>query len=798
MDLIKHIINSLCFLLVLLIPSTALTQVLRGKISSEGQPLGMANVIMYAEGDSIKPAVFATSDTAGYFEATVPAPGLYDLRIQLIGFVPYRQLLNVEGDIDLGNINMPLENNMLQEVTITARKKMIQRTGTGLIVQTDQVLTQAAGTATDLLANVPTVLVNADGGVSIRGQSPVILINGRNSNLGNNLDRIPASSIERIEIINNPGARYDADAEGGVINIILKKNTLRGTNGAFAIGGGYGARERSNSSFILNRRDGNTNLGISYDNRIGRRTRDINTDRVNFMSDNNYMIGQRRSDERKEITHNVKLNGDFTTRRKDVFSVEGIYGYDNDWNYETLKSRIDDKTGGFTSGNTRISDERQKENNWEGSLNYLRKFAESRRLFSAGISHSYGNEVENTLINTSPANEKGDITGDPYWQRTKNKEITNITNLRLDMGWPVSPRATLEAGYKGIIRQVTTDFVNAYQQNGEFIRDPVFSNDFDFGEHIHAVYGTYRSSWGADEQWKYEVGLRLEQMMNEGESNKTAATFTNSFFNFFPALNLSRKFEDGNMVKFNLGRRINRPWLGRLNPFIDITDSLNQYGGNPRLRPELVNTLELGWGKDWDRLSLSSNIFYRRGSNTILPYTELRSNGITFTQPRNIGSSRTMGVESFVTYEGARIWNSTASISLFDQKVQGDVDGDELNSDVFSWYVKWVNNFNVTGSTKAQLLLNYEAPTAIPQGTRVASYNVDFGLQQKLFKGKGRLGLTVTDIFNTLQYGQTINAEGFSLRRRSKADTRAVLLTFAMTFGSAFKEKLMENQFSQE
>jgi outer membrane receptor protein involved in Fe transport len=784
----------------MLLPFPLAAQLIRGRVMSDNQPLAMANVMLYASADTLRPAVFITTDSTGTFVAVPPKAGNYLLRIQLIGFEPFSKLLSLSeaGQADIGIIVMKMSGNTLQEVTVTAKKKLIQRNNTGFTVETDAILTQAAGTATDLLANIPTVLVDGEGGISIRGKSPMILINGRNSNLGANLERIPASSIERIEIINNPGAKYDADAEGGIINIILKKNAQKGTNGAFAIGGGYGARERFNSSLLLNHREGNTNLGLSYDNRMGRRTRAVNTDRETFAADDDHYLYQDRFDERKELTHNLKLNADHTTKRKDQFSFEGIYGYDNDWNYETLMSNFKDRANTFTEGNQRISDERQLEHNWEGSMNYVRKYANERKQLSAGLSHSYGNESENTLITTTPLNAMAELIGDDFLQKTSNRERTHITTGRLDMSWPLSSRTTLDAGYKGIYRNVNANFQNAYEENGAFVVDPVYSNVFVFSEHIHAMYGNLKSTAGPDEEWKYEAGLRLEQMNNNGESDKASSAFSNRFFNIFPNLNISRRLNEGSLIKLNLGRRINRPWLGQLNPFIDITDSLNRYGGNPNLKPELVNTAEIGWGKDWNHLSLNGNLFYRRGTNTILPYTQLLPGGIAFTQPRNIGSSTSVGLEAFITTNFGRVWNSTASISMFNQHIEGEVDGDNLNSSVFSWYTKWVNNFNIGKNTKAQVLINYQAPTAIPQGTRIEVYNVDFGMQQKIMKGRGRVGLTVTDVFNTLENGSEINTEDFTIKRLTKSDTRVVLLTFAMTFGTAFKEKLMENKFSAE
>jgi outer membrane receptor protein involved in Fe transport len=624
-----------------------------------------------------------------------------------------------------------------------------------------------------------------------------VLVNGRNSNLGNNLQRIPASSIDKIEIVNNPGAKYDADGEGGVINIVLKKDMRPGTNGAFAIGGGMGAKERFNSSLLLNHREGNVNFGLGYDNRFAKRTRQVFTDRETFAADEGHFLSQNRHDDRTEQTQNVKLNIDYGNT-KNEFGFEGIFGYDQTRNYEPLYSRSFSKDGSFNYGSLRISDERQVERNWESNLNYNRKFANARRGLSANFSHSFGDEEENTNINSGAITEKGEAYGDQYLQITRNKELSNITTGRIDMAFPISSRATFETGYKGIWRQVNADFLTANKENEIYLSDPLYSNIFDFREHIHAVYGTYKSSFGVSKQWRYELGLRLEQWSNEGSSDQSDSSFTNSYLNFFPTANLSYKLKDGSQLRMNIGRRVNRPWLGQLNPFVDITDSLNRRGGNPALQPELVNTIELGWSKDWEPISINGAFFYRRGTNTILPYTTILPGGIAFTQPQNIGSSTTYGLEAFISTQGGKIWNSTASISLYNQSIVGNIDGDDIGNTLFSWYAKWANNFAIGKNLRAQILINYQAPTAITQGTRLAVYNMDLGAQQKIMQGRARIGMTITDVFNTLQNGSRVTTGDFTIKRTSKSDTRSIMFTFAMTFGSAFKEKLMENKFSAE
>ena len=701
----------------------------------------------------------------------------------------------------LGTIALqPLAEN-LKTVTIAAQRKQIQKTPQGFIIKAEDNITQAAGTATDILANTPTVQVDAEGGISIRGKSPLVLINGRNSALGaRSLDRIPASSIDRIEIMNNPTAQYDADAEGGIINIVLKKNRRQGTNGAAAIGGGFGAYGRLSSSFQLSGQSGNRNLGIAYDNRFAARARNITSNRINFDNPENYYLDQQRTDRRNEQTHNLRLNADFSPNAKNSWEMEAIYGFDGQHNFESLHSTLRNMQGLFTSSNLRYSDENSREHVLEFALNYARKFDNERKRLGAGISSAYGDEKENTDITTQSLTEDIKPVGSPYLQRTSNYEKTNITNARFDYAFPLNERAMLETGYKGIFRWLDADFKSMNQENGAFVLNPAASNVFIFNEQIHAAYLQYRSQSAgkADPRWKYDAGIRLEQVFNRGHSDSGTNGFSNSYFNFFPTGNLAYYLRRNEFLKWSFSRRINRPGLGQLNPFIDITDSLNRHGGNPYLKPELVNAAEMGYNKDWTHLNLTANLFYRIGYNTILPYTVVDSAGIAFTQPRNFGQSTTAGFEGIFGVQADRVWNATVSISAFRQEISGEQDGKDLGSEAFSWYVKTINNFNLWKGNKWQVAANYQAPTVTPQGKRLAIYNVDMGMQQKILRGNGRLGITVTDIFNTQQNGLVVEADNFRSKRIYKIDTRAFLLTFAYTFGTAFREKLMENKFQND
>ena len=289
--------------------------------------------------------------------------------------------------------------------------------------------------------------------------------------------------------------------------------------------------------------------------------------------------------------------------------------------------------------------------------------------------------------------------------------------------------------------------------------------------------------------WKYDFGLRAEQVYNKSNSVK------NDYLKLFPTANIAYYLNPSDFVKLSFTRRINRPNLGQLNPFVDITDSLNQHGGNPYLKPELSNALEMGYNAERDHASFTANVFYRYSTNIIRPFITLGNNGVALTQPKNFGNASTYGIESIVSLEPTKFWNANISLSLFEQTFLSDINNSTVSNKVLSWYGKMTNNFTLWKDGKLQILSNYNAPVATPQGKRIAVYNVDLGFKQKIMHGKGAFGIVVTDVFNTQKSGLTAIAQNFDYQRTFKIDTRAVLLTFAYSFRTNFKDELMENRF---
>ncbi len=774
---------------------------INGNVIDNQQAVEFATVTLAKMPDTTKIVSFASTDSLGKFSFENLDLDNYLIKISLIGYKSAAQNIVLSQEKPVYNLsNFVLKNdNALNEVVVTYRKKLIEKTSEGFIVNAAANISQVGGTATDLLKSTPTVAVDAEGAITLRGKTPLILINGRNSKLSNT-NQIPASSIESIEIINNASAKYDANAQSGIINIRLKKNAQSGTNGSIALGAGMGSRGRINSAVLLNHKAGKWNIGLGYDNRFAGRTRQIAADRTNFNLADNYLLTQKRQDERIERLQNLKLNLDFQPNDKNSFSFEAIGSTEEQDNDENLTSLMRKKSNTFNFENNRHSLEYERVKVGEFALNYERKFIDPKTALSASLTTSTEQGRQNTDITTQNLSENLTTIGNPFLEKTHSYGNETISNALLDYAFPIFKNGMIETGYKGTFRSVTNDYEASEKVGNAYNINLASSNIFKFNEQIHAVYALFHAFTGTEDKpkWKYELGARIEQVNNNGNTNTNSTTIKNDYLKLFPTANISYVVKADEFWKLNYGKRINRPDLEDLNPFVDITDALNPHSGNPNLKPEIIQALELGYNKEWGKMTLSSNLFYRYSENTIRSFSQPQANGVVLRLPINIGTASSYGLENIFTAQPTDFYDVNASLTLFQQAFNASNVATDAVQNAFNWYGKLINNFKVSNNSKLQIIGNYKSTATTPQGRQIAQYNADLGFQQKLGKGNARLGLVVVDVFNTLKSGGNTYTTEFTSNRLSKADTRAIMLTFAYSFKSAFKEKLLENKFSKE
>jgi outer membrane receptor protein involved in Fe transport len=770
-----------------------------GAIFHNNIPLEYVTIAIAKLADSSKVLAITTSDSLGKFQFEKLAAQTYVLKYSLLGYEKKQSIITLNKNLKLDTLVLQALKNSIGNIKIVAPKKAIQKTEQGFIVNADANLTQAGGTATDVLKNTPTISVDADGAITMRGKTPLIFINGKASFMSN-ADLIPASSIESIEIINNASAKYSANAESGIINIKLKKNKLKGTNGAIVLGVGYGAKPRLSSAVLINNKSKKWNFGLGYDNRFAGRTKYIDGSRTNYYLPEINTITQIRKDRRTETMQNLRLNADYTIDDKNSITFEAIGNREGQDNYEDLNSIIRKTNNIFGSNTNRNSAEIEVANAMEFTSEYNRKFVDDRKSLGVLLSTSFDFNRQNTAINSQAFNQDLSVLNAPYFDRTHNYENGNLSNLAVNYATPLSKTALLETGYLGTLRGIIANYEAAILINNNYEINTSTSNIYTFNEQVHGVYALYSNRLGkqADSKWKYNLGLRAEQVNNNGHNANNSNSFINNYLKIFPTASITHSFAENANLKLSYGKRINRPSLEQLNPFKDITDTLNPHSGNPFLKPEIIHAFELAYTTSGAKYTLSSNMYYRYSVNAIRGYAQLQGNGANLILPINIGTAIIYGWENMATYKFNALYDANASISLFQQKIKGSDGNTQILNDAFGWNGKLINNFLIHKKNKLQCIANYNAALITPQGKRIAQYFVDMGYQQKLGKGNARLGITVVDIFNNLKSGYVNSSIQFTNQRVSKADTRAIMLTYAYTFKSAFKEKLLDNQFSRE
>ena len=783
------------------------TLVAQGKITgtvvNNNKPVEFATVTISNVQDTNKVLFYEATDSLGAFSFDKLDYGKYLLKVKLVGYLPITKTAILNANVSALNfkdLNLIEDASELSKVTVTAQKKMIEKTIEGFIINTANNITQIGGTATDLLKATPTVSVDNDGVITLRGKTPLILINGRNSSLANT-DQIAASGIESIEIINNASSKYDANAESGIINIKLKKNKQAGTNGALALGGGIGAKGRINSSIILNNKVGKWNIGLGYDNRFAGRTRKIESNRTNYNLVDNYSVIQNRNDKRVEKLQNLKLNLDYNINQYNTISFEALGNMESQDNNEDLISKLYKKPNVFTSSNDRNSFEYEKVKEGEFALNYLKTYQHSKKTMNATVSSSVEKGRQNTDIFTKALNESLSQTGVMQTQLTHNYEDGVITNAKLDYYIPVSKNGVFETGYKGLFRTIKTDYLTADKINETYITNTLVSNVFNFNEQVQAFYIQYHNTTEnntSQSNWTYAAGLRAEQVNNTGETVTQSTRFSNNYLKLFPTANLSFNMNEKESFKVSYGKRINRPGLGQLNPFVDITDILSPHSGNPNLKPEIIDAYELAYNKGNAKLNFTSSLFFRHSTNAIRPFYIQQSNGAILNMPMNIGNTDNYGLETMVISKPVNFYDFNASATLFQQKINASNIAAEAVQSSMNWSGKLINNFSINNKSKLQVIANYISPKTTPQGESFSMYNVDLGLQQKIGKTNFKMNFIVVDAFNTLKSGYNTQTSTFSIYRSQKSDTRAFMITLAYSFKSALKDKMLENKFNAE
>lgn len=760
-------------------------------IDKESQsPLASASVSLHSIIDS-SIITGAISDREGKFEINEVKNGKYYLRINFIGYQPKKInniLVNDDNfHINLGKIEITQGSAEMPEIQVMAEKPMIEYSSGKKIINVDKNIASAGGNALDVLKNVPSVNVDVDGNVSVRGSQNVnILINGKPSTLtatgSTILEQIPANVIDHLEIVTNPSAKYEAEGNAGIINIVLKKEKDPGLNGV--ISANAGTLDRYSSSVSLNYNFSGINLFGSYDFSSFHGGMDGSSYRQISVQDTTTYMNQAITRRRFSLSHNAKAGFDIQFDKQNSYTFTSVYRWRNNDNTGLTNTNSTILANIPKELSIRSNDEREKSPSLDLSMNYKHLFPNKGHELNVDAFYSNSNDDENTdfLQNYT-------LPIEPVLkQNSDNLEKNTNINLQADYVLPIGLNGKLEAGFKNSRKRMDADyqFSNFSSSLNSYLLDSSRSNHYVFDEIIYAGYAIYSNKW---DDLQYSLGLRLEQTNTKGDQRTTNQIYQQNYLDLFPSLNLSYKLSESQEFQFNYSRRINRPRAYSTNPFIDYSDMYSLRYGNPQLKPEYVNSLELGFLQNiTPKFTVTPAIFYRHTTDVMDRFTVLLNNGIFGMTWENMAKSYSYGLEFTFAGEILSWLKTNGDVSYYKYVIYGNPNYSGGMNEDYSWNGRLTLNFVPMKELNFQLSGNYSAPSVTSQGKRYETYSMDFGGRWDVLDNL-TLSLRASDIFHTGRFRVSASGIGFFTDFNMLRMSQAVSLGLQFKINGGIKQK---------
>ncbi len=789
---------------------------LTGKIvdGQTSDPLDFVNVALYEMGSEV-PLSGVVTDETGTFLIPSVKDGKYTIKVSFIGYDTYSRNFTVDGaDVNFGEIRLGVENNMLNEIEVVGQGSQMRFEIDRKVFSVDQNIASAGGSATEVLENIPSVEVDQEGNISLRSSESVeVWINGKPSGLTADnraqiLQQMPAESIESIEVITNPSAKFNPEGTAGIINLVLKKDRKAGYYGSVSAGAMYpdgarlGGNVGANINYSSSKFDAYANVGYRNMGRKGGSYSDLQ----NF---NGELFNADTRGDDPDATQLIQNN----VNRSDhsgLFFRGGLDYY------------IDDKNSvGFSGfgmigggGSESDIDYLQKYMNpdvhpLDTIRNYGRNNTEDSRHTGFNVNLDYKHEwsrghdllASASYSRHSRSNDKVYLQNDVY---PNLSELTTLQNdggvdqnveLKADYTNKLTETGRLEAGWQSDFSFRTSNADGFDQTNNAPLPD--YYNVFDYKEQIHALYVTYGDRFW--EKFSAQVGLRGEYMyrsmqsLGYGGQPVELGDYRKSYFQLFPSVYLGYTLTDRDELQLNYTRRVNRPRGWQINPFKDFSDSTNISFGNPALNPEFASAFELNYLRNWDNHSLSASLYYRFTDDVIqhVSYRNIAAGNMESTR-MNIAQSNYTGLELIAKNRLFKILNLTTSVNLYYSQIgsgvytnpQSGITETIQGNEDFSWDARVMGNFMFSSTFTGQLTARYRSPRVMAQGTRNGDYSIDLGLRKSFFDRNLNVSANVRDLLNSRRRKSTTWGNGFWEYSESYWSGRTIGLTVTYNFGN--------------
>lgn len=741
------------------------------------QPLEYATITFYVPNNT-KAVAGGITNPNGEFDIDIK-PGVYDIKIEFISFkINEIKQRNLQSSTSLGLISLEEDANQLNEVVIRSEKTTVEIKLDKKVYNVGSDLMVKGGTVSDVLDNIPSVAVDVEGNVSLRGNENVrVLIDGKPSNainIAEALRLIPADAIEKVEVITNPSARYDAEGGGGLLNIILKKGKNQGLNGTVIVSTGYPDNHGISGTLNYKSKTFNlfTNQGYNYRNSPGN---SFNNSRY-LKSDNstrNYVYEDRENDR-----YNSGYNGNFGI---EMF-LDDKTSWTNSFNYR--KSNGDNKDDVFLNyydsnfvydyTRNRISEETSDSESLEFATNFIKNFKKDGHKLTIDGSFSANDDLNDAVITDRATN-----TTEVKFDNTINNQSQNRNLLQMDYVLPFGQASQFEAGYRGDFAKMLTD----YQVVNDGIINPNFTNTLEYKERVHAVYTQYGvkiSKFSALFGMRFEdANIDINQLATNDFNNK-------KYNNFFPSAFFTYEISDKSSASVSYSRRIQRPRGRMLNPFSNFSSNINIFVGNPDLDPAFTDAVDFGYIKRWEKLTFNTSLYINKttdvfqfarresgdfnvsiidGEDTVVNGEVTQINGgedtripIIISSPINLATEYRTGFEFTLNYSPYKWWKLNGNFNFFRNETQGNYVYTDFKNNIItqnfdniatSWFTRITSKVTLPYKIEWQTNATYNGPQNSAQGRSLGVFGANLAFSKDILKDKGTLSFNVSDVFNS-------------------------------------------------
>lgn len=788
----------------------------KGTILEEGTnyPLEYSTVsFINSEGKTITGGI---TTIEGKYSIEVPV-GVYTVKYEFISYkskeVPNQ---NLTKNTTLPTIKLAMDAASLDEVVVRAETTEVQVRLDKKIYNIGKDLTTGGATVGDALNNVPSVTVDIDGAIALRGNDNVrILINGKPSAIAgfgstDALRQLPAEAIERVEVITSPSARYDAEGTAGILNIILKKEKTLGINGSISTS--LGVPLNSSATGNINLRTDNFNIfnttGIFYRNTPGKAffnnqyfPRTLFDDNGDPILDNNGIpvtvnpqfdqVIENRKYDRMGKGFNTNLGIEYFLTDKSSITASGFYRQ-GDGNDETTNKTANLNNNTVEERIERIENEDEEDSNYQFSLNYENNINDKGHKLTADLQYDRGKETERSFITEQRTFPNTVILpAEDIVQKENQSEYL----AQVDYVLPIGENAQFEAGYRGNFQETETDYTLLEETGttGSFVRNDSLSNIFTYNENVHAFYSQYGNKFG---KFSFLLGLRLENTQLKGkvdaenisENAPINLNFDKNYTGLFPTVNLTFEIKENENITLGYNRRINRPRSWFINPFPSRSSEANIFQGNPDLDPAYASAFDLGYLKRWKKLTLTTSIYYQNETDAFERVQEetgeVTSNGIPVirTLPINLSTNERYGFELGLLYNPTKWLNLNGSFNYFQFKTEGFYNNVDYGAENTSYFGRLSTKVKLPGNIEWQTNGFYRGPSNNSQTESEGILSVDMAMSKDIIDNNGTLSLNVSDLLNSRKRNSLTTTNTFTSESEFQWRQRQVTVTFTYRF----------------